>query len=427
MNLVLNSTLVQVFGTAIILGVVFQVALMLVSSWQKVRFERGQQDLTSELLRERVRAETLHRQLEEDQKTHTWSGSRKFRIQRKVMECDDVCSVYLVPHDGKPLPPFEPGQYLTFQLKLADRDTPLVRCYSLSGSPFQREHYRVTVKRLRAPPDRPELAPGLSSSFIHEVAREGDILDLKAPAGHFYLDLSKHTPVVLVGGGIGLTPVLSMLSAICESGSRRETWLFYGVPNNDETIMREYLEGLARDHENVHLRICYSHPKDTEVEGTDYHHGEWISVDLFKRVLPSNNYEFFICGPPPMMVSLTAGLAEWGVPDDDVHYEAFGPASVKKPGAEEEKASVAAEGVVVEFAKSGEKVVWSAEAGSLLDFAEENGIVIDYGCRAGNCGTCVTAVKSGEVAYLSEPGSPLDEGSCLTCVAVPKTDLVLDA
>ena len=128
-----------------------------------------------------------------------------------------------------------------------------------------------------------------------------------------------------------------------------------------------------------------------------------------------------------MMNTVVSDLAAWGVPEKNIHFEAFGPASVTRPGGEEAKASVAAEGVVVEFAKSGEKVVWSADAGSLLDFAEENGIVMDYGCRAGNCGTCVTAIKSGEVAYLSEPGSPLDEGSCLICVAVPKTDLVLDA
>ena len=426
MDLVLSSTGVQVFGAVILVGVAFYIGITIVSSWQRIRLERGQQGLAYELLRERVFSEVTHRQLEQDQETLAWSGMRKFRVQVKVYESYDICSVYLVPHDGKPLPPFVPGQYLTFRLKLVDGNKPLVRCYSLSNSSFQRDFYRVTIKQLRAPPDRTDLAPGLSSSFFHERLKEGDILDVRAPAGQFCNDLSKHTPVVLVGGGIGLTPVLSMLSSICESGSQRETWFFYGVRNSDHTIMRGYLEGLARDHENVHLRICYSHPKDTDVKDRDYHYAEWVSVDLFKRVLPSSNYEFYICGPPPMMASLTSDLKEWGVPEKSIRFETFGPASIKKPRGSEDAAGDSALRITVEFAKSGRMVNWNSDTRSLLDFALDNGVVMDYGCRVGKCGTCVTAIRSGEVEYFNEPDSPLDEGSCLTCVSIPKTNLVLD-
>jgi ferredoxin len=87
----------------------------------------------------------------------------------------------------------------------------------------------------------------------------------------------------------------------------------------------------------------------------------------------------------------------------------------------------AAETVVVNFAKTGKEIAWDPDVGSLLDLAEDNNIAIDSGCRAGNCGTCETAIKSGDVEYLSEPGELPDAGSCLACVAVPKGPITLDA
>jgi ferredoxin len=83
--------------------------------------------------------------------------------------------------------------------------------------------------------------------------------------------------------------------------------------------------------------------------------------------------------------------------------------------------------IEVEFVRAGKTLKWDTAAESLLDFAEENGIVIDSGCRAGNCDTCITAIKAGEVTYINEPGDPPEAGSCLTCIAVPKANLTLDA
>ncbi|MBC8242293.1 MAG: 2Fe-2S iron-sulfur cluster binding domain-containing protein, partial [Alphaproteobacteria bacterium] len=310
--------------------------------------------------------------------------------------------------------------------RLPDREKPLVRCYSLSDSPLKTDYYRVSIKRLGPPPREPDAPPGLSSNFFHNDLQAGDIVDVKAPSGNFLLDLSKHRPVVLIGGGVGLTPMISMLNAICESGSQRETWFFYGVRNGDEHIMRAHLESLEAEHENVHVRICYSDPTDDEVEGQGFQHGCRISVDLFKKVLPSNNYEFYICGPPPMMESLTVGLSEWGVPDSDVFFEAFGPASVKRV-APPVSAVVARIGRVGTLAPSNKKVPWDGSHGSILELAEAHGVDLDPGCRAGSCGPCITAVKTGEVSYVDEPGSLPESGSCLACISVPKTDLALDA
>jgi ferredoxin-NADP reductase len=423
MDALLSSSTVQVLGAVIVAAALLQVAILFFGSWRRLSFERSQQDLALKLLQARVAGETSLRQMERDRVGRTWSGVRKFRIERKVRESRDVCAFYLGPHDGKPLPPFEPGQYLTFVLRILGRDKPLIRCYSLSDSPFKSDYYRVTIKRIPSPPDRPNLPPGLSSNFFHDQLHEGDILDVKAPAGQFRLDLTQHTPLVLIGGGIGVTPVLSMLNAICDSGSKRETWFFYGVRNGAEHIMRDQMGRMDRENENVHLRVCYSAPRDEDVLGRDYHHAERVSVGLFKRLLPSNNYEFFICGPPPMMESLTNDLGEWGVPDANIRFEAFGPATVKRLKAE----TPAAATIEVVFARSGKTLKWDAGAPSLLEFAEASGIPIDSGCRAGNCGTCITAVKSGEVSYLNDPGEPPEEGSCLTCISVPKTNLTLDA
>ena len=520
------AVVAQWVGIFIVAAALLQVSQLVYESMCNTRMSRQHHEASLQLLRRQVERETLHTQLERDKTVNGWTGMRKFSITRKVAEGGDICSFYLEPHDGKALPPFEPGQYLTFSLKLPDRDKPLVRCYSLSDSPLQHNHYRVSIKRLGPPPKAPDAPPGQSSNFFHHHLEQGDILDIKAPGGKFCLDQSQHTPVVLIGGGVGITPVMSMLGAICDAGSKRETWFFYGVRNGDEHIMRDYLAQADAANENVNVRVCYSDPRHGEgavlklgdgdprssetvkigdsltigrdpgndipldddkasrehasvrqaegqytlsdlhssngtfvngvritepavlrdndeirvgnhtltfhsiedVEGRDYHFGERVSVDLFKRILPSNNYDFLICGPPPMMESIVKNLEEWGVPKSRIHFEAFGPASVKKTPVPAAAGSTdAVTGFDIVFAKSGKTLQWSPAAGSILDLAEANDIDMDFGCRAGSCGTCMTAVRSGEVDYLNEPEAALDEGSCLACIAAPKSPLTIDA
>ncbi|MBL6951002.1 MAG: 2Fe-2S iron-sulfur cluster binding domain-containing protein [Alphaproteobacteria bacterium] len=421
----IGTGVIQVIGGLIIAAAFMQVAVLLYGTWRGANLARVQQGLANDLLRRRVDAETLSRDLERKKTTATWSGVRKFQIRDKIIEGGGISSFYLVPHDGKVLPPFQPGQYLTFNLRLPDREKPLVRCYSLSDSPLQTDYYRVSIKRQGPPPKVPDAPPGLSSSFFHDSLQAGDIVDVKAPSGNFFLDLSKHRPVVLIGGGVGLTPMISMLNAICDAGAQRETWFFYGVRNGDEHIMREHLEALEAEHENIHLQVCYSDPKDDEVAGEGFHHSGRVSVDLFKKTLPSSNYEFYVCGPPPMMESLAADLRAWGVPDADIFFEAFGPASVKKTAPAPD--ATAATGQAVTFTRSNKTITWDGSQGSILELAEANGVELEFGCRAGSCGTCITAVKSGEVSYVEEPGSLPESGSCLTCISVPKSNLALDA
>lgn len=354
-----------------------------------------------------------------------WNGVRKFEVVRKLDEGGNICSFYLQPHDKKPLPAFRPGQYLTFQLNIPGQRKPVVRCYSLSDCPGY-DYYRVTIKKLGPPRRTPDAPPGLSSSYFHEQVRDGDYLDVRAPAGHFFLDTDRDSPVVLIGAGVGVTPVLSMLNHIAVTGMKRETWFFYGVRHGGEHILRDHFKTLVREHDNIRVQVVYSDPRDTDAEGADYHQKGRIGVELFKRMLPSNNYDFYICGPPPMIQSVCGQLQDWGVPEPNIHFEAFGPASVQK------KPDTVSQGqpagpTEISFHRSGARLEWTPERGSILDLAEASGVHLDSGCRAGNCGTCLTAIRAGEVDYLQPPGLPPEEGSCLACIAVPKGRLELDA
>lgn len=358
-----------------------------------------------------------------------WAGWRAFRVSQRVFEdaAHSQCSFYLQPIDGEPLPAFKPGQFLTFNL---DVSTPqgllaITRCYSLSDHPDP-SCYRVTVKRVPAPADRPELAPGRSSNHFHDKVQVGDILRLKAPGGHFFIDPDPTVPVVLIGGGIGITPMMSMLRWCLGQQPQRVVHLYYGLRNSREHAFKGQLEDLAASHPALHLNIVYSRPAETDVLGHDYQHPGHVTVDLLRRTLPQGRHQFYVCGPPAMMEALVPALAAWGVPVGDIHFEAFGPASVKLPGVADPAAPVLAE-VEVQFRRSGRTLTWNGEDGSLLDFAERHGIDVESGCRSGGCGSCETRLLQGTVQYNQAPDHDVAAGHCLLCVGRPSSALVLEA
>jgi ferredoxin-NADP reductase len=412
----------EVIGGILVGGTLVQLGLVSIGNVRRVLGQRRQADLDLEVLKTQLATmRDLRRKRAES--ALPWNGYRKFLVSKKVTECSDVCSFYLTPYDKKPLPDFLPGQYLTFQLDVPGSRNATIRCYSISDAPHS-DSYRVTIKRI--PPRDKDKPPGIASTFFHDRVQEGDILDVKAPSGQFYLDPAGGQPIVLVGSGIGVTPVLAMLNTLVALGSRREIWFLHGVRNREEHIMKEHLETIAREHPNVHLAVCCSQPDPDYEQGRDYNYEGRVSVDLLKKVLPSNNFDFYICGPGSMMQNLTEGLKEWGVPENNIHYETFGPSTVKKVAAAA-AGGAAPVAFAVQFKKSGKTVTWSGEYGNLLDLAEANGINIPCGCRAGSCGTCQVAVFSGEVDYVTKSDFETNPGTRLTCVGAPKSDLVLDA
>ena len=364
-----------------------------------------------------------------------WDGFRDFVVRRREVEdrAGSVCSFYLVPADGQALPPFEPGQFLTFRLRIPDpasgAERDVVRCYSLSDR-SRPDCFRVTVKRLPPPAERPTAPPGLSSSFFHDHVQVGARLSVRAPAGHFHLVRGDATPVVLVAGGIGLTPLLSMINSLLDDGDSRQIWLFYGLRNGAEHVMKSHLEALAEAHANFHLHVCYSRPGDEDVEGVDYRHRGHADIRRLRLSLGRARYRFYVCGPRAMMESLVPALQEWGVPAGDIHYEAFGPASLTKHAPAEAGGAAnqaAAAAFTVTFAKSGRQLRWNPAAGSLLEFAEDSGVDVVSGCRAGSCGTCQTGLEAGAVIYSQDPDAEIAPGHCLLCISTPAGDLTLDA
>jgi len=363
-----------------------------------------------------------------------WQGLRAFRVTKREYEdaARSQCSFHLQPVDGAPLPAFRPGQFLTFTLDVAARGPDgamatrsVTRCYSLSDAPDP-THYRVTIKRVPAPPDHPEYPPGLVSNHFHDRVQVGDVLQVKAPGGNFFVDPDPNASVVLIAGGIGITPMMSMLRWCAAVQPQRPVFLYYGVRHGRELAFGPQLEALAAAHPAFRLHVVYSRPDPADSVGHDLRHTGRIDVGLLQRTLPPGRHPFYVCGPPALMHSLVPALADWGVPVADIHFEAFGPATVRLPGALESDVAELA-GIDIRFTRSGRTLDWDGQDATLLDFAERHGVAVESGCRSGGCGSCETRVLAGSVSYESPPDHEPAAGHCLLCVGRPASPLVLEA
>jgi ferredoxin-NADP reductase/MOSC domain-containing protein YiiM len=356
-----------------------------------------------------------------------WEGFRTFVVDRKVPESDTITSFYLRPKDEEPLPPHRPGQFLPFRLDIPGKPQPVTRTYTISDAPHG-SYYRVSIKREPSPADRPELPPGLSSNYFHDCVGTGTELCVRAPRGDFWLDPKDATPVVLLSGGVGLTPMISMLNAIVAQDSGRPVWFIHGVRHGGEHAMGAHVRRMAAEHDNVHVHIRYSEPRPQDVEGRDCEGHGHVNLAVLQDLLPPAAYDFYLCGPPPFMKSLFRGLLDWGVPETRIHYEFFGPATAltetTKPAAG--AAASTAAGQPVKFARSGVTVPWDASMESILELAESHGLHPAFSCRSGICHTCMSGLLEGEVDYTTEPADMPDPGSVLICCSRPKTGVVID-
>jgi len=419
LQLVLWIVGVILLQLAIYLGVVFSRHWL---SYQTLRLRVEGGELPTAPLPDPLESESL---------PAAWAGLRDFKVIGKVVEdeAQQICSFYLASQDAQPLPHFLPGQFLTFRLAVpaADGHTEAVtRCYSLSDAPRQ-DAYRVSIKRV---PAQASHTPGRSSNFFHDRIEVGSVLPVRAPTGHFHIDHGLG-PVVLIAGGIGITPMLSMLNWSLPAQPGREIWLFYAVRTRHELMAQAQLKALADQYPNFHLHICLSQATAGEVARHDHQHPGRVDVALLRRLLPLKPYHYYLCGPTPMLESLVPGLEDWGVPDAHIHFEAFGPASVKRKNAgatatPEAPASAAGQAITVTFAKSGQQFTWDGATNNLLDWAESHGIAVDSGCRSGSCGSCQTPIAAGQVSYQQKPDFDPEPGTCLLCVCRPKTSVTLE-
>ncbi|GJM10001.1 MAG: flavohemoprotein [Lysobacteraceae bacterium] len=403
------------------LGVIPQVW----ASW--VRSSVARRALTHEQARLALQEKLLQR--EEAIAEDSWTGYRKFRLQKRVEEANDIASFYLEPHDGLALPPFHPGQHLTFRFRLPDAVKPAVRCYSLSNAPTDNRYYRISVKHLLADDEQP--ADGVVSSHLHQQLREGDIIDVRAPSGRFVLDELSSQPLLLIAGGVGITPLLSMIDYLLNQGSERQIDLIYSVRYKADAMMLDHFSRLQRVYNNfrLHLVVTGEHCDEACSDRR-------VDVTLIKQLLNCDEQypdidialqpQVYLCGPASMMQSLRISLATWGVPGKMLSFEAFGASAVKR--VKDTVVPLDGPKYSIEFRRSQRSIDWCPSDGSLLEFAEANGIMLDSGCRVGDCGTCLIAVLEGEVKYPDRvPELTLAMGTCLACIGKPGSDLVVDA
>lgn len=300
--------------------------------------------------------------------------------------------------------PWKAGQHLPLRLRLPDGQT-AIRTYTLSTA-SNTDAYRISVKR------EPE---GLASGHLHKL-KIGDTIEALPPRGDFTLDATR-SPVVLLSAGVGITPMIAMLEhlvAVNAAGrGTRRTWFIHSARNAAELAFGKILKQWAQEHEwlTVHLRLSQPDTEDTISDSVGR-----IDDALLKSLLPLDHYQSYLCGPGGFMSAMQNILTAMGVPADRIHSEAFGPSSMP---AQTEVDPATLKPATVTFSRSGRNAEWSPDAGSLLELAESTGLQPPFGCRAGSCGTCRTAVNRGKIAGDVKPDA-------LICTSYPQGDLELD-
>lgn len=248
-----------------------------------------------------------------------WQGFRKFTVARKVKESDDVCSFYLKPQDGGPLPSYQAGQYTSFRLEVPGHG-PIYRTYTLSTAPGK-EYLRVSIKR---EPGAGAHSEGLCSNYFHNHVKEGDVLEMAPPYGDFALAASDR-PIVLIAAGIGVTPMFSMLQSAANEGVERTIHFVECMRSGRQHPLKAEVRELVKQRPSIKLHTCYSEPGRSDRLGEDYTIAGRLTLERLQAILPDNDAEFYFTGPVKFMRSLRGALHQWGVPAERIHYECFGP------------------------------------------------------------------------------------------------------
>ncbi|MBN6792433.1 NO-inducible flavohemoprotein [Pseudomonas fulva] len=251
--------------------------------------------------------ENLYKQKEEAD--GGWRGAREFRLARRVEESLEIVSFYFAPVDGKPVLKAEPGQYIGLRLMIDGAEQR--RNYSLSALCDGRE-YRISVKRE---------SDGKVSNYLHDHLRVGDTLELFPPAGDFTLAASDR-PLVLISGGVGITPTLAMLEAALPTG--RPVHFIHCARNGQVHAFREWLDTQAARHPQLKRFYCYAEADEAAhadaVGLLDQHLlGEWLPRE--------RDVDAYFLGPKPFMAAVKRQLLALGVPEQQTRYEFFGPAA----------------------------------------------------------------------------------------------------
>jgi ferredoxin-NADP reductase/DMSO/TMAO reductase YedYZ heme-binding membrane subunit len=335
-----------------------------------------------------------------------WSGL--LRVEKITQETPTVRTFRLISPTGGPLPfHYQPGQYLTFSLPIDGRT--VKRSYTIASSPTRPEACEVTIKREQ---------PGTSSRYMHESVQVGDVLQLTAPSGQFTFGGGAEQGVVLLGGGVGITPLMSILRALTDRAWPGQIHLLYSNKSEEEIIFRREIEALQQRHANLHVTFTLTRASGDNWGGRIGR----IDAALLQELVPDlRALPIFICGPDAMLKTLRELLPTLGVPDSHIHTESFGTASAA------DNAEV--QTFQVRFSTTGTTAPAPSDL-PLLDIAESIGIEIDNECRSGVCGRCKCQLLSGTVVMATQDAlDPAEKakGIILMCQARAMSDVTVNA
>ena len=343
---------------------------------------------------------------------------QNLKITRIVKENRIIKSFHLEPVNGAGTLPYKAGQHLPIRVTIPGHDKALIRTYTLSNGPSD-NHYRISVKR-----------EGVVSSHLHDDLKVGDVIEARAPAGDFSIDAHEKRPAVLIAGGIGITPMISMLRHVVYEGLRtrgfRPTWLFYAARNREDRAFDPEIIELAKAAQgSIRLVRVLADPTDAKPR-KDYEASGHIDMNLLRSLLPFDDFDFYLCGPPSFMQALYDGLRGLNIANNRIHAEAFGPASLQRTLDADADAELpeldpaSTKEVQINFAQSSRSTIWQPkDAKTLLELAEDAGLAPEASCRGGNCGTCRTKILQGHVTYKTRPSAKTAPDEALICCAVP--------
>lgn len=321
-----------------------------------------------------------------------WSG--EMILARMFDESPDVRTFRFVPVDGGPLPfTHVAGQYLTVTLTIDGLR--INRCYTIASSPTQRAYCEISVKRM---PD------GAGSRHLHDAWREGQRVRLAAPAGRFVFAGTDEDRVVLIAGGIGITPTMSIVRSLTDRCWPGRIDVLYSVRRVSDIVFRDELAHLQVRFPNLRARVIVSGDRDTPWDGMRGH----ITRDVIDECLPGlSRGPILVCGPAPMMAAVRHTLVGMGVPDHEIHQEAFVSAARDTfdapPASNDHVADAVLDGVPPRIAFSRTGTATEPSPGqSVLEAAEDAGVQIPFECRSGICGQCKTRLIAGRVVMDAE-------------------------
>lgn len=352
-------------------------------------------------------------------KSKRWSGM--LLLINTFQETPTVRTFRFAQENGVEIPfDYLPGQFLTVTVIIDGKK--VKRSYTIASSPSQRDYIEITVKREEK---------GMVSRHLHDHLKIGASLEISGPAGKFTFTGSEKESIVLIAGGVGVTPMMSVLRYLTAHCWKKEIYFIFGVRTPEDIIFREELAYLEKRHTNLKVWITVSQPESSDWDGPTGR----LSVESLNQAVPKIQQRLVhVCGPGPMMDGTKQLLLDMGVPKDQIKMEAFGPPPKKdKPvtpaEAELSREQGKADEPSVEFTLSEKAVPISADQ-TVLEAAEDNDIEIDNSCRTGSCGACKVKMLTGEVEMDVEDALEEDEkasGVILACQAKAKSDLKIEA